>query len=65
MFPHIPGGCRHQESAGHRVLDKFYRRCCDICFAKFEIVFFGKYIVPNRPTIVSKMKTYGQTYKLN
>ncbi len=32
VFPRIPGGSRHQESAGNRVLDKFYRRFCDIFF---------------------------------
>ena len=32
VFPRIPGGCRHQESAGNRVLDKCYRSLCDTCF---------------------------------
>ena len=29
VFPRIPGGCRHQESARNRVLDKCYRLVCD------------------------------------
>ncbi len=61
MFPRIPGGCKHQESAGNRVLDKCYRRCCDIiCFYfVFEI-----WIVPNHPKIVSKINNSGETCKL-
>ncbi len=35
VFPHIPGGCRYQESAGHRVLDNCYRRVRDTCFKLF------------------------------
>ena len=42
VFPRIPGGCRHQESARNRVLDKFYRRFCD-SFLK-QIVFFEKHM---------------------
>ena len=37
VFPRIPGGCRHQESAGNRVLDNVYRSClCNICFDNIE-----------------------------
>ncbi len=40
VLPRIPGGCRHQESAGHLVLDKCYRRFRDTCFDIFEILFW-------------------------
>ncbi len=32
VFPRIPGGCRHQESAGNRVLDIAHRRFSDSYF---------------------------------
>ncbi len=56
VFPRIPGGCRHQESAGNRGLDKFYRRFWDICCWKNTMFCLAKWIVPHRPKIVSKTK---------
>ncbi len=30
VFSRMPGGCRHQETSGNRILDKFYRCFCDL-----------------------------------
>ena len=35
VFPRMPGGCRHQETSGNQMLDKFYRRVSGIFFKFF------------------------------